>query len=139
MAIDTGINFVSVHLVDMTFTVNRKFKPPKDGTPVELGFAVAHTFSKDKKTLHTTLSASLFQKTANRPFSMNVSMEGTFTADDADKLKSFAAVHAPAHLMPFVRETIGNATMKAGIPPLLLPPINMHEALAIKEKAGSDS
>lgn len=45
---------------------------------VEIDFTVKHTFSKDKKTLNTILSASLFQKMANRPFSMTVSVEGTF-------------------------------------------------------------
>lgn len=134
MATDTGINFISVHLVDVNFKVNRKFKTPKDGIPVEIDFTVKHTFSKDKKILNTILSASLFQKMANRPFSMTVSVEGTFAGDAPDKLKSFSHVHAPAHLLPFVREIIGNATMKAGIPPLLLPPINMHEALSTKVK-----
>lgn len=57
--------------------------------------------------------------------SVKVIVEVTFTGEGPEKLKRFSKFNAPAHLFPFVREIIGNTTMKANIPPLLLPPLNI--------------
>lgn len=125
MGIDTGISFVKVTLTELSFKLNKKFRLPKKGIPVEIDVKTKNSFSPDKKTLVSTLSIKLFSTTKNRPFSMKVTVEGTFTGEDPEKLKRFSKVNAPAHLFPFVREIIGNTTMKANIPPLLLPPLNI--------------
>ncbi|NOZ67958.1 MAG: hypothetical protein GXP46_01610 [Deferribacteres bacterium] len=131
MGIDTGINFVNVTLTELVFKLNKKFKLPKDGLPVEIDVQTKNSFSPDKKTLNAMLSVALFTKTRNRPFSMKVTVEGTFTGEDPAGLKRFSKVNAPAHLFPFVREVIGNTTMKANIPPLLLPPFNITAMVEI--------
>ncbi len=131
MGIDTGINFVKVTLTELSFKLNKKFKLPKDGCPVEIDVQTKNSFSPDKKTLNTMLSVALFTRTRSRPFSMKVTVEGTFTGQDPMELKKFSKVNAPAHLFPFVREIIGNATMKANIPPLLLPPFNISAMIEI--------
>lgn len=117
----------------MTFKLNKAFVIPKEGIPIEITFKTKNSFSPDKKNLAVLLSVSLFEKTRNRPFEMKVSVEGTFSGDDYKELQKFSRVHAPAHLFPFVREIIGNASMKANIPPLLLPPVNLL-AIAGKKK-----
>jgi len=60
---------------------------------------------------------------------MKVAVEGIFTGSDPKELRRFSKVHAPAHLMPFLREIVGTTTMKANIPPLLLPPFNISALL----------
>ncbi len=132
MGIDTGINFVGVSLTELNFKLNRNFKPPKDGIPIDIIFKTKNSFSQDKKALNVTLTATLFEKTKNKPFMMKASVEGTFTSNDVKELKKFSKIHAPAHLFPFIREIIGTTTMKANIPPLLLPPFNLS-ALATKK------
>lgn len=129
MKSNTLIRFVNVALTEINFKLNKNFKPPKDGIPVEISFKTKKSYSQDKKTLQITLSATLFQKTKNRPFIMSVSVKGTFTSKNSEELESFSKVHAPAHLFPFVREIIGNTTMKANISPLLLPPFNLTTML----------
>jgi preprotein translocase subunit SecB len=124
-----GINFIHISLTELDFKLNKQFKLPKDGIPVDLGLKVKHSFSRDKKSLTTILSVVLFSKIKNSPFKMKVSVEGVFVGDDSNELKMFSKVHAPAHLFPFIRETIGNTTMKANIPPLLLPPFNLSAIL----------
>jgi preprotein translocase subunit SecB len=69
---------------------------------------------------------------------MKVTVEGTFTGDAPEELKRFAKVNAPAHLFPFVREIIGNTTMKANIPPLLLPPFNISAMVALQKQKKND-
>lgn len=125
MGTDTGINFVSVIVTELNFKLNKNFKLPKDGIPIEISFKTKNSFSQDKKTLNASLSVILFQKAKNQPFEMKVSVEGIFLSNDDNALRKFSKVHAPAHLFPFIREIIGNTTMKAGVPPLLLPPINL--------------
>lgn len=139
MGIDTSISFIKVVLTELSFKLNKEFKPPKDGVPVNISFKTKNFFSLDKKTLRVMLSATLFQKKGNKPFSMKVSVEGTFACKNCEELTRFSKVHAPAHLFPFVREIIGNTTMKANIPPLLLPPFNLFAMLAKKKDAESSS
>ncbi len=131
MGTNTGINFVKVTLTELNFKLNKNFKPPKDGMPVDISFNQKNSFSSDKKTLNVILCAILFQKTKNSPFVMQVSVEGTFSGNDYKELKKFSKVHALAHLLPFIREIIGNTTMKANIPPLLLPPFNLTAMLNV--------
>ncbi len=134
MKIDTGIDFVQVSVTELEFKLNKKFKLPEDGVPVDMGMDVKTALSQDKKTLTVVLSAALFQKTKVPPFKMKVSVEGVFVCNNTKELKDFSKVHAPAHLMPFLRETIGTTTMKANMPPLLLPPFNVTEILKASKK-----
>jgi preprotein translocase subunit SecB len=41
-----------------------------------------------------------------------------------DQLQPVLAVHCPAVLFPYARETVADATMRAGFPPVQLAPIN---------------
>ena len=43
-----------------------------------------------------------------------------------NQLQSVLAVHCPAVLFPYARETIADATMRAGFPPVHLAPINFE-------------
>jgi preprotein translocase subunit SecB len=122
---NTGINFISLALTELNFKLNQDFKPPKDGLPVDISFKAKSSFSSNKKNLSVELAVALFLKEKNRPFFMKVTVEGVFAGTDYQQLKKFSKVHAIAHLFPFVREIIGNTTMKANMPPLLLPPINL--------------
>jgi preprotein translocase subunit SecB len=79
--------------------------------------------------------------------SLNVTMELNFTAGAPDtpsikakivmigffkygndkqelSIETFAKVNAPAIMFPFIREQFASLTMKSGLNPILLPPIN---------------
>lgn len=128
------IRFDKVTLVELNFKLNKKFVPPKDGIPVDIGFRAKNSFSPDKKKLTVELSVILFKQMKDSPIKMVVVVEGTFSGGDYEQLKKFSKVNAPAHLFPFVREIIGNATMRANLPPLLLPPINLAALLTAGKK-----
>jgi preprotein translocase subunit SecB len=127
------IDFINVALTELNFKLNKDFKPPKGGIPVEVGFKSKSSFSQDKKTLTVILSVILFNRAEIKPFKMKISVEGTFRGKDYEELKRFSKVHALAHLFPFVREIIGSTTMRANIPPLLLPPVNLSAILEKKK------
>ncbi len=135
MGIKTGINFDRIALAELDFKLNKDIKLPKEGIPVDISFKQKNSFNSDKKILNVLLTVILFHETKNPPFVMRVSVEGTFSAHDTKELQKFSKVHAPAHLFPFIREIVGNTTMKANIPPLLLPPFNLSAIL--KEQKSS--
>lgn len=129
-----GVRFDKITLTELDFKLNKKFEPPKDGIPVDIAFRTRNSFSPDKKNLTIELSVVIFRQKKDRPFSMKVVVEGAFSGEDYKQLKKFSRVNAPAHLFPFVREIVGNATMRANLPPLLLPPVNLIAVLTAGKK-----
>jgi preprotein translocase subunit SecB len=52
----------------------------------------------------------------------------TIKTEENFGLEEFSKENAPAILYPFCREAIASVSMKAGMPPILLPPFNFHAA-----------
>jgi preprotein translocase subunit SecB len=68
---------------------------------------------------------------------MLVKMVGQFTKSteiDQIPVDRFAKVNAPAIIFPFVREHIASVSSKAGIPTILLPPINFVKMAEEEDK-----
>lgn len=128
------IQFERVALVELDFKLNKKFVPPKDGIPVDISFRARKSFSTDKKHLSVELSVILFKQNKKSPIRMKAVVEGIFSGGDYERLKKFSKINAPALLFPFVREIISNATMRANLSPLLLPPINLAAKLTANKK-----
>ncbi|MGL4852250.1 MAG: protein-export chaperone SecB [Phocaeicola sp.] len=58
-----------------------------------------------------------------------IKMVGVFEATGASKitdLELFGKVNGAAILFPYIREHITTLTLKAGIPPIILPPVNFQ-------------
>jgi preprotein translocase subunit SecB len=60
----------------------------------------------------TVITAGIFKKTGE--------MTQEFIND-------FANINAPAIIFPFVRETVANISMKAGVQPIIIQPVNFIE------------
>jgi len=73
--------------------------------------------------LTVTLTAKVGDKTL---FLVEASQAGVFGIRGVapDQVQPVLAVHCPAVLFPYARETIADATMRAGFPPVHLAPIN---------------
>lgn len=66
-----------------------------------------------------------------------IKMIGNFQCPETEielSVESFAKVNAPAIIFPFVREHLASVSMKAGINPILLPPVNFVRLEEIKRK-----
>lgn len=78
--------------------------------------------------LYVTLEADVWQeKDEKKIVDTRVKMGGQFLVAegvDATFLDNFAEINAPAIIFPFVREAIASLTARAGIPPILLQPLN---------------
>jgi preprotein translocase subunit SecB len=75
--------------------------------------------------LTVTVTARSGDKTI---FLIEASQAGVFgiRGVPADQLQPVIAIHCPTVLFPYVRETIADATQRAGFPPVHLAPINFE-------------
>ena len=119
-----NISYKRVRLLKLNFELNPS-KEIKTPCNVTVGFNVKNNLDKEKRTLTTVLIGTLKTQTEPELFTLEVTVEGVFEGDNNEDLEKFSHVHAPAHLFPFIREIIANTTMRAGIPPVLLPPVNL--------------
>jgi preprotein translocase subunit SecB len=58
-----------------------------------------------------------------------VTMMGIFSVVAGNEnmdLEDFSRLNAPALVFPYIRETIASTSIKAGIPPVIIPPINLN-------------
>ncbi|HLX29298.1 MAG TPA: protein-export chaperone SecB [Casimicrobiaceae bacterium] len=75
--------------------------------------------------LTLTVTARASDKTV---FLVEVAQAGVFVIRGlpANRLQPVLAIHCPAVLFPYARETVASATMHAGFPPVHLAPINFE-------------
>jgi preprotein translocase subunit SecB len=81
----------------------------------------------------SVLTITVTAKTGDKTlFLVEAAQAGIFSIRGvpADRLQPVIAVHCPAILFPYVRETIADATMRAGYPPVQLAPINFEALYA---------
>jgi len=115
-------------LKELNFSVHG---PIPAEVPLGIDFSAAQQLSEDGTILEFTLKTDLFGKIregdAKPPITFNFTILGQFLklSDDGMDLENFAKYHAPAHLFPFVRETIANITARSQLPVLTLGPINV--------------
>lgn len=140
MNVNTHIEYKKITLTELVFELNKKFKLPARGISVDIDLSVKTDIIKSKM-LVCSLTAELFKnakKDKSAPFYLRATIEGHFESDESTALKNFASVNAPAHLLPFMRELIANTTMRASVPPLFIPPLNIKSIVDhIEEKKKS--
>jgi preprotein translocase subunit SecB len=107
-------------------------EPPQ----VEVGLR-SRTDALAQDVFECVLTVTVTAKTGDRTiFLVEASQAGIFTIKGVpqDQLQPVIAVHCPTVLFPYVRETIAEATSRAGYPPVHLQPINF-EALFAQQMA----
>ncbi|MBK7911352.1 protein-export chaperone SecB [Candidatus Pollutiaquabacter sp.] len=70
---------------------------------------------------------------------MSCTFGGSFNVIGQPKLSTtdFANVNAPSIIFPFIREHVASTAVKAGLGPLILPPVNFVD-FALKKKKSSN-
>ncbi|HVF63562.1 MAG TPA: protein-export chaperone SecB [Casimicrobiaceae bacterium] len=99
-----------------------------DAPTVEIGLRTGNTrIAPDvyEFVLTMTVTAKIGDKTL---FLVEVAQAGIFTIKGVpqDHLQPVIMIHCPTVLFPYVRETIADATNRAGYPPVHLAPINFE-------------
>ena len=84
--------------------------------------------------LTLTVTARANDKTV---FLIEAAQAGVFAVRGVppNQLQQVLAIHCPTVLFPYARETIADATMRAGFPPVHLAPINFEALYAQQQQA----
>lgn len=119
-----GINFDGIILKELNFSRNPTI-PKKPNLNVDFEKSISLSPEKDK--LVYELSCTI--KDQHKSFGLKCSMVGIFSIikDSINMdLEHFSKNNAPALIFPYIRETVASTTLKAGLPSVLLPPLNIH-------------
>jgi len=131
-----GISFDKLILEKVNFTIDPDYSFGGEPLSVKMSFSSDKTFSATKKQLKFLLHANIDLAGVDpSPMKVDVAVAGHFSiTDDNDPtiLKEFSDVQAPAMLFPFIREIVGNLTMRTDFPPLLIPPANIRVLIGKK-------
>ncbi len=122
-----GIRFKNVILKNLSFSREAVVSNDK---PLDISFNCQRKISSDTKKLVVILECTVKEPAAS--FNINCSIIGFFEADEASanmSLEQFAEENAPGFLFPYMREIISSTTLKAGINPVMLPPVNIRAML----------
>ena len=93
--------------------------------------------SIDGKNLFVTVILNFDTSLHEKKFIVSkIKMLGIFEFGEKTKLsiEDFGYINAPAIIFPYIREHLSNVSMKAGIQPILLPPINFVKLAKEKRK-----
>jgi len=114
-----------------------QFEAPETGaqaqqTPCEVR---AHVRALGNDRAAVLLVARFFEGNPKPPFRLEVAVEGRFHLDPGESPETLARGSGPATLYPYLRDEVGHLTLRAGMPPLLLPPLRLASAAVdVKEQ-----
>jgi preprotein translocase subunit SecB len=96
-----------------------------DTVKLKMDVKIDRQLSTDKKKLMVKFELSIFDE--KKTLNILCRMVGVFvqSSEGSMNLEEFGKVNAPTFLFPYLRENISSITMKAGLPPIVLPPLNM--------------
>jgi len=83
------------------------------------------------KTINVTVTVTINQQFEEKlQVNLNVKMVGVFECIGdsplSNKLENFGRINGAAIIFPYIREYISSLSIKAGIPPIILPIINFQ-------------
>lgn len=127
-----GLKINELALVRVDF--ERVASPKEQFQPVELEFNFNVQQQRvDSKHWIVSATIELFPDAVTVPFRLSLTYRLSASVDDdahAERLEKFTNAGAISTLLPFMRESIAMITMKSGLPPLLLPPMNVATLLS---------
>jgi preprotein translocase subunit SecB len=125
MSDNSSIRLDSVFLTETTFsrTVIVDYENPAFKSHVDFDIAHQHEDDYLQVTFSLTFVASVNNDTQ---INASVKMAATFQLPSNPDLPitRFAEINAPAIIFPFVREHLASLSLKSGLSPILLQPIN---------------
>ena len=108
--------------------------PSPKNIPINMKLSYGSNYDYHKKIIFIEIIVSIDQN--ELPFMLDIEYEGLFVLDKRvpkKQIKPFCEINCPAILFPFLRECIADITRRAGLNPLILPPVNFVELARKKE------
>ena len=129
-----GISFDSIILAKEKFWRNPSL--PKE-LNINLDFNVKRSIDDKKGIIELDTFLSLQDSEKVQHVKLELKYIGLFSIIESEKnmeFKHFLEHNAPALLIPYIREQISSITSKAGLLPIIIPPLNILAMLKDKEK-----
>lgn len=133
------ISFEGYKVIKIDYKINQDFsettEPVSNDVDFNIKFAVNSEESKAVVELAAIVNNNYQQN--NKPLYLNVVIIGIYSFQSSledDKLKTLLETNAVAILFPYLRAIISQITVNCGIPPILLPTLNIVEFLKKKSK-----
>lgn len=134
MANSDSYKFLNIILLESNF--KRKEEIEASDLPQSINIDIGNQLEGSK--LFVVLTLDFLAGTEEDPIiASNIKMVGIFETSNGENVLNpeyFGQVNAPAIIFPFIREHLASVSIKAGITPILLPPINFIK-LAEDKKA----
>ena len=123
----SGYQVKSIILVESNLSREPNFNFDNLKLDVEIGTGVG---VKDN-IVSVELRVNVKQMQNDTPLSeLSATMVGTFEKkgdSPIDNMEDFGRINGASIIYPFIREHIANLAMKAGLGPIMLPPVNFQE------------
>lgn len=131
-----GINFDSIILAEEKFWRNPVLPQELD---IKIDFKAKKSIDKDNQKGIIELDTFLSLQDSEKVDKVRLELKyvGIFSIIESEKnmdLEHFLEHNAPALLLPYIREQITSITAKAGILPVILPPLNILAMIKENEK-----
>jgi len=120
---DPGISFDDIILKELIFSRKEGFSE-KPVLTMKLETNISISPDEDMLTYEMTCGI----KDEKEFFDIKCTMIGFFSVIKGKEnmgLREYSDLSAPATVFPYIRETIASTTIRAGIPPIVIPPTNL--------------
>lgn len=104
--------------------------PPESQVGLEVR---AHVRDEGPGRASVLLVARFFDGHPKPPFRLELAVEGLFRLDAGETADALAKGAGPATLFPYLRDEVAVLTMRAGLPPVVLPPLAVSLPVAVRE------
>lgn len=122
------LKFIGYKVQSSSFSLTAEIEPNKN---YKIAPRLSCSVKKSLNRLIVIFSAELSRGEDPIPFEFKVTSTGTFSLDAGDDPNAFVMKAADA-TYPFLRQTVGQITGMSGIPPYMLPMIDVETILNSK-------
>ena len=119
-----GILFEDIILKELIFSRKEGFS---DKPELSVQLKSKTSFSPNEDRLIYEMSCEI--KDEKEFYNIQCTMMGFFSVIKGQEnmsLREYSNMNAPAAMFPYIRETIAATTIRAGIPPIIIPPTNLN-------------
>ncbi len=115
-------------------SIDFKYNPEYTGGKAKMDVDFGHAVAVKNNEARVSLRCMLFRKAKKeeKPFHLEVHMTGIFefqTELEGEELNSIIRQQAINTLFPYLRALISNITGNTGLPPIILPLINVNQLI----------
>lgn len=110
------------YLVDQ---VSLKFTGEQLSKAMEFGINPEGTFNEEEKKFELILNVLVNDDNHNMDLNMRIKGFFAYDGDNKEELLRFIGINSPAILFPYIRAYVSNITALGGMPPIIMPTLNM--------------